>query len=82
MDDISQATFGNGYFKENLWISIKIAIKFVPKGLIDNIPASAQIMAWRRPGVDMQCITHRHTLRLYNTVQSQSLRQSVVAKLI
>ena len=25
-------------------------LKFVPKGLIDNIPTLVQIMAWRRPG--------------------------------
>ena len=38
------------FFNENVWISIKIALKFVPKGLINNIPALVQIMAWRRPG--------------------------------
>ena len=31
-------------------ISINISLKFVPKGLINNIPALVQIMAWRRPG--------------------------------
>ena len=31
-------------------ILIKIALKFVPKGLIDNNPALVQIMAWRRIG--------------------------------
>ena len=31
-------------------ISIKISLKFVPKGLISNIPALVLIMAWRRPG--------------------------------
>ena len=25
-------------------------MKFVPKGLINNVPALVQIMAWRRPG--------------------------------
>ena len=34
---------------ENVWISIKISRKFVPKGPINNIPAMVQIMAWRRP---------------------------------
>ena len=29
---------------------IKISLKFVPKGPINNIPASVQIMAWHRPG--------------------------------
>ena len=35
---------------ENVWISLKISLKFVPKGPINNIPALVQIMAWRRPG--------------------------------
>ena len=30
--------------------AIKISLKFVPKGPINNIPALVQIMAWRRPG--------------------------------
>ena len=35
---------------ENVWISIKISLKFVPKGPINNIPALVQIMTWRRSG--------------------------------
>ena len=38
------------FLNENVWISIKISLKFVPKGQIDNIPALVQIMAWHRPG--------------------------------
>ena len=38
------------FLKENVPISIKISLKFVPKGPINNIPALVQIMAWRRPG--------------------------------
>ena len=38
------------FFNENVWISIKISLKFVPKGPINNIPALIQIMAWRRSG--------------------------------
>ena len=38
------------FLDENVWISIKISLNFVPKGSINNIPALAQIMAWRRPG--------------------------------
>ena len=50
--------FADGIFKrifldENVLISIKISLKFVAKGQINNIPALVQIMAWRRPG-DMQ----------------------------
>ena len=35
---------------ENVWIPIKISLKFVPKGPINNIPVLVHIMAWRRPG--------------------------------
>ena len=38
------------FLNENVIISIKISMKFVPKGPINNIPALVQIMAWRRPG--------------------------------
>ena len=51
MDAISQTTFFKCIFlNENVWIPIKISLKFVPKGPINNIPALVQIMAWRRPG--------------------------------
>ena len=45
-DDI----FKHIFFNENVWISIRISLKFVPKGPINDIPALGQIMAWRRPG--------------------------------
>ena len=45
-DDIFKWIFLN----KNAWILIKVSLKFVPKGPIDNIPALVQIMAWRRPG--------------------------------
>ena len=35
---------------ENVWISIKISLKCVPRCQVSNIPALVQIMAWRRPG--------------------------------
>ena len=38
------------FLDENVWIPIKISLKFVPKGPISNIPALVQIMAWRRSG--------------------------------
>ena len=41
-DDIFKCFFLN----ENVWISLR----FVPKGLFNNIPALVQIMAWRRAG--------------------------------
>ena len=45
-DDIFKCIFLN----ENVWISIKISLSFVPKGSINNISALVQIMAWCRPG--------------------------------
>ena len=38
------------FLNENVIILVKISLKFVPKGSINNIPALVQIMAWRRPG--------------------------------
>ena len=38
------------FLNENVWIPIKISMKFVPKGPVNNIAALVQIMAWRRPG--------------------------------
>ena len=43
-------TFKPIFLNENIWISIKISLKFVPKAPINNIPVLVQIMAWRRPG--------------------------------
>ena len=45
-DDIFKCILLN----ENVLISIKISLEFIPKGPINNIPALVQIMAWRRPG--------------------------------
>ena len=45
-DDIFKRIFCN----ENVWISIKISLKFVTKGPINDIPALVQMMAWRRSG--------------------------------
>ena len=47
--------FADGIFKciflnEDIWIFIKISLKFVPKVRINNIPALVQIMALHRPG--------------------------------
>ena len=64
MNNISQTTLSNAFswmkmlefrFKriflnENVRISIKISMKFVPKGPINNNPEYFQIMGWRRSG--------------------------------
>ena len=38
------------FLEENVWILIKISLKFVPKGPISKMSALVQIMAWRHPG--------------------------------
>ena len=43
-DDVFKCILLNG----NVWIPIKISLKFVPKGPINNIPSLVLIMAWRR----------------------------------
>ena len=42
--------FNRIYWNDNVRISIKISLKFVPKGPINNNPSLVQIMAWRRSG--------------------------------
>ena len=44
-DDIFKCIILN----ENVWISMKISLKFVPRGQIKNIPSLVKIMPWRRP---------------------------------
>ena len=45
-DDIFKCVFLN----ENIWISLKMSLKFVPKFRIYKIQAFVQIMVWRRQG--------------------------------
>ena len=44
--DFADDTFKLIFLNENVGISIKISLKFVPKGPINNIPALVQVMAW------------------------------------
>ena len=51
MAAISQTAFSNAFFlNENIWIWLKISLKFVPKFRFNNIPTLLAILAWRRPG--------------------------------
>ena len=43
-DDSFKYIFLNG----NAWIVIRISLKFIPKGQINNFPALVEIMVWRR----------------------------------
>ena len=38
------------FLNENVWITIRISLTFVPEGPINNIPTFVQIMAWRQSG--------------------------------
>ena len=42
--------FKHIFMNQNICISSKISLKFVPKGPINNIPALVQITTWRRSG--------------------------------
>ena len=67
---------------ENVWIPIKISLKFVPKSPINNISALVQIMAWRRPGdkplsepmmVSLPthiCVARPHWVNVWDTVSA------------
>ena len=47
---IADDKFKRSCLNENIWISIDISLKFIPKGQIKNMPVLVKIMAWRRPG--------------------------------
>ena len=69
-------TFNRIFVNDNIWILIKISLKCIPKGPINNIPTLVQIMAWRRPGdkplselmmVSLRthiCVTRPHWVKL------------------
>ena len=47
---ITDNRFKSIFLNENVWISIKISLKFVLESPIDNIPALVQVMAWHQSG--------------------------------
>ena len=47
---LSDDTFKRIFLNENVIILIKISLKFVPYGPINNIPSLVQIMAWHLSG--------------------------------
>ena len=51
----NRCCFRDDFFKwiflnENIWISIKISLKFVPNSAINNTPSLVHLMAWCRTG--------------------------------
>ena len=51
IDAISLPTFfKSSFLNENIWITIKLSLKFVLRIPINNIPALVQLMSWCQPG--------------------------------
>ena len=67
-DDI----FNRICFNENMWILIKISLKFIPKSPIDNKLALVRLMAWRRTG-DKPLPEPELTQFIYAHMQHQSM---------
>ena len=57
-------TFINIFLNENVWISIKTSLKFIPKVHVNNIPALVQIMAWRYILLTHVCVTRPQWVNL------------------
>ena len=73
------------FLNEIIWIAIKISLKFVPRGLINNIPALVQIMALRQPGdkplsepMMVSLLTHLCVTRPQWVNQSLSVKEAPV----
>ena len=50
MVDILQTCISKFIWNENVWISIKILLNYVPKSPINNTPALVQIITWHQIG--------------------------------
>ena len=71
-------TFNRIFLNENVIVSIKFSLKFVPEGSINNNPTLFQIMAWHRPGdkplsepMMVSPLTHVCVTRLQRTTKLQ-----------
>ena len=75
-------TFKRILLNENVIISIKISLKFIPKGSINNTPALVQIMAWRRPGDESLSESMMVRLPTYICVtRPQCLKESITTRM-
>ena len=78
------AIFKYVFLNENVWISIKISLKFVRTRSINNILVLVQIMAWHRPGdkplsetimVDLLthiCVARPHWVNIHTFLQRRN----------
>ena len=67
------------FLNENVWIPIKISLKFVPQCPINNIPALVQIMAWRRHYLDQWWLDYR---RIYASLCLNELTHQHVGSIM
>ena len=72
--------YSDGIFKcillnDDVWISLKVSLKFVPKVRINNIVAFVYMMAWRRPchHLNQLCLYY---LRMYASLGFNELNKS------
>ena len=70
----ADGTFKHIFLNENVRISIKISLKFVPKGPINNNPALVQIMAWRRFTMWTKKLVY---WRIYASLRLNELRNEI-----
>ena len=75
MAAVSQTTLSNIYSWMQIIISIKISLKFVPKGPINNIPALVQMMAWRHY-LNQWCLVYWH---MYASVGLNELNECYIS---
>ena len=64
----SQTTFYM-HFLENVWIYIKILLKFVSMSLTDNKPALVQVISWR-PSLTHICGTRGRRVNTFRPIQN------------
>ena len=62
------------FLNENIRISIKISLKFVPNAPIDNMPSLVQIMAWRQSGDKSLSETMMVSLHIYASLDINELK--------
>ena len=84
-------TFKHIFLNESVIILIKISLKFVPKGPINNIPALVQIMAWLQSGdkplsepmmVSLPthiCVTRPQWVKSFSTMQETQMWMMIIS---
>ena len=70
------------FLNENVWVSINMSLKFVPKGPVSNIPALVQIIAWcwlgDRPLSEPMMVSLM--MRVYTSLGLNELTQWIVLR--